>query len=70
MTTPEKEQLFMLLQNIEESKKLIPTFTDLTKHPVFGTSFASMNEKQQQDVKEVIKAYIEKRVYSLHKTKG
>jgi hypothetical protein len=35
MNTQEKEQLFLLLQNLEESRKIIPTFSDLTQHPVF-----------------------------------
>jgi hypothetical protein len=35
MNTQAKEQLFLLLQNIEEGKKMIPTFSDLTHHPVF-----------------------------------
>ncbi|MDR2416499.1 MAG: hypothetical protein LBD75_08140 [Candidatus Peribacteria bacterium] len=70
MHTTEKEQLLILLQNIEESKKLIPTFTDLAQHPIFGENFASMNEKQQKEVKEVINKYLEKKIYTLHKTKG
>jgi hypothetical protein len=70
MNTSEKEQLFILLQNIEENKKLIPTFTDLAQHPVFGANFSSMNEKQQEEIKEGINEYIEKKVYTLHKTKG
>ncbi|MDR0650106.1 MAG: hypothetical protein LBG59_01520 [Candidatus Peribacteria bacterium] len=70
MHTTEKEQLFTLLQNIEENKKLIPTFRDLTQHPIFGENFTSMNQQQQQEVKTAIKEYIEKRIYSLHKTKG
>jgi hypothetical protein len=35
MTQAEKEQLTTLLQNIEENKKSIPTFSDLCDHPVF-----------------------------------
>ncbi|MDR2189725.1 MAG: hypothetical protein LBP53_00565 [Candidatus Peribacteria bacterium] len=70
MHTSEQEQLFKLLQNIEENKKLIPTFTDLTRHPVFGANFASMSEKEQAEVKEVIEEYIEKKIYTLNKTKG
>lgn len=70
MHTAEQDQIFMLLQNIEDNKKVIPTFSDLAQHPVFGGSFASMNPKQIQEVQEVIQSYIENKISTLNKTKG
>jgi hypothetical protein len=35
MNTAEQEQIFTLLQNIEDNKKVIPTFSDLAQHPIF-----------------------------------
>jgi hypothetical protein len=29
-----KEQVLQLLSNIEESKKIIPTFSDMCNHPI------------------------------------
>jgi hypothetical protein len=70
MNTQEKEQVFMLLQNIEENRKRIPTFSDLKEHSVFGAGFVAMSEKEAEEVKSVINAYIEKRIYTFNKTKG
>ena len=63
-------QITMLLQNIEESRKMIPTFFDLQQHPIFGASFAQMKGKQVEEVQQLIAEYIEKRIYLLNKTKG
>jgi hypothetical protein len=70
MTPAEQEQILTLLQNIEENKKLIPTYSDLKNHPVFGTNFALMDAPQQAEVKALINAYVEKRISTFHKTKG
>ena len=70
MNQQEKDQIFMLLQNIEDNKKTIPTFSDLQHHPIFGATFSQMNLQQEQAVKEIINDYLEKRIFSLNKTKG
>jgi len=69
MTEAEKEQLTTLLQNIEENKKSIPTFSDLCDHSVFWSAFSLMKKNEQQEVRDFIKIYIEKKVESLTKTK-
>jgi hypothetical protein len=70
MNTAQQQQIYTLLQNIEESKKIIPTFSDLAQHPVFGPSFAQMDTKQTQAVQNIIRTYIENRISTLNKTKG
>jgi hypothetical protein len=70
MHTAEQDQIFMLLQNIEDNKKVIPTFSDLAQHPIFGGSFATMNTKQKMEVQEIIQSYIENKFSTLTKTKG
>jgi hypothetical protein len=34
MNAEAKDQVFQLLSNIEENKKVIPTFSDMCKHPL------------------------------------
>jgi hypothetical protein len=70
MNTQEKEQIFRLLQNIEESKKYIATFSDLCIHPFFGATFSEMKKGEKAEVQSLIKQYIEQRVSLLNKTKG
>lgn len=64
-----KEQIFQLLANIEESKKVIPTFSDMCKHPLLGARFLAMSEKEKLEIQQCIREYIESRVNSLSKTK-
>ena len=70
MNPQEQEQFFLLLQNIEENRKKIPTFYDLTHHPIFWPHFATMSEQEVTTVKKSIDEYIEKKVYTFTKTKG
>lgn len=64
-----KEQIFQLLANIEETKKVIPTFSDMCKHPLLGARFSAMSEKEKWEIQQCIREYIESRVNSLSKTK-
>ncbi len=64
-----KEQIFQLLANIEETKKVIPTFSDMCKHPLLGARFSAMSEKERWEIQQCIREYIESRVNSLSKTK-
>ena len=70
MNEQEKSQIYMLLQNIEKNKKTIPTFSDLGQHPVFWPTFIQMGMKQEKVVKDIINEYLERKIYSLNKTKG
>lgn len=64
-----KEQIFQLLANIEETKKVIPTFSDMCKHPLLGARFSAMSKKEKWEMQQCIREYIESRVNSLSKTK-
>ena len=64
-----KDQIFQLLSNIEESKKMIPTFSDMCKHPLLWSRFMVMSEKEKAEIQKYIKEYIKIRVESLWKTK-
>jgi hypothetical protein len=70
MKQSEQEQIFTLIQNIEKNRKVVPTFSDLTQHPIFGASFAAMSKKEATEVHNLIREYIEKKVYTFYKTKG
>ena len=64
-----KEQVLQLLSNIEESKKIIPTFSDMCNHPILGSRFSSMKWKEKSEIQECINEYIETRIKWLWKTK-
>ncbi|GHW02746.1 hypothetical protein AGMMS50249_5320 [candidate division SR1 bacterium] len=70
MDENQTKQLFTILSNIEESRKFIPTFSDLAQHPVFGIHFSQMKAEEKSEVNNLINTYITDRVHSFHKTKG
>lgn len=70
MQTLQQQQLFTLLANREENKKVIPTFSDLLAHPVFGAVFSAMSTSEQQTIQEGIREYLSQRVLQFNKTKG
>lgn len=70
MKEQERDQIRIVLQNVEEQRKSIPTFSDLTDHPVFGATFAEMKPAQKAEVNALIVAYITEKIQSLTKTKG
>ena len=69
MNEQAREQVFQLLSNIEENKKVIPTFSDMCKHPLLWSRFQSMKWKEKTEIQECIKEYIKMRIESLWKTK-
>ena len=69
MNEQAKEQIFQLLTNIEESKKVIPTFSDMCKHPILWSRFLAMKWKEKAEIQGCINEYIEMRIASLSKTK-
>ena len=69
MNEQAKEQVFQLLSNIEENKKVIPTFSDMCKHPLLWSRFQIMKWKEKAEVQECINNYIKMRIESLWKTK-
>lgn len=64
-----KEQIFLLLSNIEENKKIIPTFSDMCNHPLLGSRFSAMKWKEKFEIQNCINEYIQNRIQSLGKTK-
>ena len=69
MNQQSKDQIFQLLSNIEESKKVIPTFSDMCKHPLLWSRFQSMKWKEKAEIQECINQYIKLKIESLWKTK-
>lgn len=69
MSEQAKEQVFQLLSNIEESKKVIFTFSDLCKHPLLWGRFLAMKWKEKAEVQGYINEYVKMRIESLWKTK-
>lgn len=64
-----KEQIFLLLSNVENNKKIIPTFSDLCNHPLLWNRFLAMKGREKSDIQNCINEYIQNRIQSLGKTK-
>ena len=69
MNEQAKEQVFQLLSNIEENKKVIPTFSDMCKHPLLWARFQSMKWNEKAEIQECINEYVKLKIESLWKTK-
>lgn len=69
MNQQSKDQIFQLLSNIEETKKVIPTFSDMCKHPLLWARFSAMKPKEKSEIQECINEYIDLKIKSLWKTK-
>ena len=70
MNEEEKLRIKGVISGIEETKKTIPTFSDLCKSQIFGSLFQSMNTNEKEEVKALINEYIEEKIHSLKKTNG
>jgi len=69
MNSQFREQIIQLLSNIEESKKVIPTFSDMCQHPLLWARFQAMKTGEKKEVQDCINEYIKVRMDSLWKTK-
>jgi hypothetical protein len=69
MNQQSKDQIFQLLWNIEESKKVIPTFSDMCKHPLLWARFSAMEGKEKAEIQECINEYVKMKIETLWKTK-
>ena len=69
MNQQSKDQIFQLLSNIEENKKVIPTFSDMCKHPLLWSRFSVMKSKEKFEIQECINEYVKVRIEWLWKTK-
>ena len=69
MNQQSKDQIFQLLWNIEESKKVIPTFSDMCKHPLLWARFSAMEWKEKAEIQECINEYVKMKIETLWKTK-
>ena len=69
MNAEAKDQVFQLLSNIEENKKVIPTFSDMCKHPLLWARFSAMEWKEKSEIQECINEYVRMKIETLWKTK-
>ena len=69
MNSQFREQIIQLLSNVEESKKVIPTFSDMCQHPLLWSRFQTMKTQEKKEVQDCINEYIKMRIDSLWKTK-
>ena len=69
MNQQSKDQIFQLLSNIEENKKIIPTFSDMCKHPLLWARFSAMEWKEKSEIQECINEYVKMKIETLWKTK-
>lgn len=69
MQASEIEQIKNILLNLESSKKRIPYLSDLQKHPVFWNIFCNLSKKEEEEINNVIKEYIDEKLELIKKTK-
>ncbi len=70
MNHTEKEQIINIITNLEEQKWCVPYFSDLQKHPVYGTIFSHVDDQQRNEIRTLINQYIVEKIEWLTKTKG
>lgn len=58
MQEQERQQIFSILSNFEQSKKYLPYFSDLQKHPVFWAVIGSLAKDEQEEVKKLCDDYV------------
>ncbi len=70
MKQQEVEQITNILINWENTHKVIPYFSDLVQHPVYGAVFSSLSTDEKKEVENVIHDYILQKLDLITKTKG
>ena len=70
MQEQERQQIFSILSNLEQSKKYLPYFSDLQKHPVFWAVIGSLAKDEQEEVKKLCDDYVLEKLKNSQKTKG
>lgn len=70
MQEQERQQIFSILSNLEQSKKYLPYFSDLQKHPVFWVVIGSLAKQEQEEVKKLCDDYVLEKLKNFQKTKG
>lgn len=70
MQEQERQQILNILANLEQSKKYLPYFSDLQKHPVFGGVIASLPEETKAEVAKLCDEYVLEKLKVSQKTKG
>lgn len=70
MQEQERQQIFSILSNLEQSKKYLPYFSDLQKHPVFWVVIGSLAKDEQEEVKKLCDDYVLEKLKNFQKTKG
>lgn len=70
MQEQERQQIFSILSNLEQSKKYLPYFSDLQKHPVFWAVIGSLSKDEQEEVKKLCDDYVLEKLKNSQKTKG
>ena len=69
MQAQEIEQIKNILANCESSTKKIPYLSDLEQHPAFWPLFSSLSLEQKEEVRDIIKGYLEEKLQTIQKTK-
>lgn len=70
MQAQEIEQIKNILVNYESSFKKIPYFSDLENHPAFWPLFSTLSVDEKQQIKQIIRAYLQEKLQAIQKTKG
>lgn len=70
MQEQERQQIFSILSNLEQSKKYLPYFSDLQKHPVLWAVIGSLAKQEQEEVKKLCDDYVLEKLKNFQKTKG
>lgn len=69
MQPQDKEQILLIIHNLDQQKKYVPYFTDLVEHPHYGAIFRGLDSEEIGQVQTCIDDYIKEELQA-YKTKG
>ncbi len=68
MQPQDKDQILLIIRNLDQQKKYVPYFTDLVEHPHYGVIFRWLDSEEIKQVQTCIDDYIKEELQG-YKTK-
>lgn len=62
MSPQDKDQIVIIIKNIDIQKKKVPFLTDLQAHPIYGKFFEDLDSEDILEVQELIDEYIKNKI--------
>lgn len=69
MQQKDKEQVLLIIHNLDHQKKYVPYFQDLVDHPQYGVIFRGLDSEEIIQMHNIIHEYIAEQLQG-YKTKG